>query len=77
MDILLSTTENSYANETLPSAKFYLWAFSCKSGHGGQNFKYIRIKQIWSQMKAESLYFDNIKSKYKFSIFLCIKLVVM
>ena len=43
-----------------------MWAFSCKSGHGGQNFKYIRIKQIWSQMKAESLYFDNIKSKYKF-----------
>ena len=47
----------------------YSWAFSCKSGHGGQNVKYIRIKQIWSQMKAESLYFDDIKSKYKFSFF--------
>ena len=37
------------------TALFYIRAFSCKSRHGGQNFKYIRIKQIWSQMKAESL----------------------
>ena len=47
----------------------YSWAFSCKSGHGGQNFKYIRIKQIWSQMKAESLYFDDISQDTNFHFF--------
>ena len=43
------------------------WAIPRKGEHDTGNFKYIQIAQIWCQMKAESLYFEDVRLKLDFS----------